>query len=204
MSVISKVRAADYVVWLDRVQYTKGGFTNRNRLPNGAWLTVPVVKHQAFRRICDVEIGSPSPTWREQICAKIYHAWGYGDIVEDVCSEIRRPRGLLVGLNFALLEIVMREFCSFVKQERQSTLDSGEAVVAVSEEATELAPISDRLAMMVAELGGDVYLSGSSGRNYLDEEPFAARGIEVVYWEHEGPNPCVLDTLSRVREVATP
>ena len=205
MSVVSKIRAADYVIWLDTVQYTKGGFTNRNRLPTGAWLTVPLVRHQAFRRICDVQIGSPNKTnWRETLCRQIELAWGSSEILEDVCEEIMRPRGLLVGLNFALLEIVMREYCAFVKQERQSTLDAGEAVVAESDDPDELLPISDRLAMMVAELGGDIYLSGQSGLNYLNEEPFHERGIEVEYWKHQGSNPCVLDVLSRVKEVATP
>lgn len=205
MSVVSKIRASDYVVWLDTVQYTKGGFTNRNRLPNGSWLTVPLLKHQTFRRICEVQIGSPTKTnWRETLVRQIELAWGESEIVEEVCEEIRRPRGLLVGLNFALLEIVMREYCSFVKQERQSTLDAGSAVVAESEDPAELLPISDRLAMMVAELGGDVYLSGQSGHNYLNEEPFRERGIEVEYWQFQGQNLCVLDVLSRVKEAATP
>ena len=205
MSVLSKIRASDYVIWLDRVQYTKGGFTNRNRLPNGSWITVPLLKHQTFKRICDVQIGAPQKTnWRHALCNNLIMAWGDGEIVTDVCAEIMRPRGLLVGLNFALLEIVMDEYCSFVKQERQSTLDSGSAVVAESDDPEELLPISDRLAMMVAELGGDVYLSGQSGLNYLNEEPFKERDIEVAYWEHKGPNPCVLDVLSRVKEVALP
>lgn len=204
MSVVSKIRASDYVIWLDRVQFTKGGFTNRNRLPNGAWLTVPLQKHQTFRRICDVQVGSTKSNWRETLCQQIELAWGSAPILEEVCAEILRPRGLLVGLNFALLEIVMDEYASFVKQERQSTLDAGEAVVVESEDPAELLPISDRLAMMVAELGGTVYLSGQSGHNYLNEEPFQQRGIEVAYWEHSGPNPCVLDVLSRVKEVATP
>jgi len=205
MSVITKVRASDYVIWLDRVQYTKGGYTNRNYLPNGAWLTVPLLKHQTFRLISDVQIGSPQKTnWREAMCQHIKLAWGSGDLVTEVCQEILRPRGLLVGFNFALLEIVMRELASAVKQERQSTLDCGEAVVAESDDPAELLPISDRLAMMVAELGGDVYLSGKSGQNYLNEEPFKERGIAVEYWHHEGHNPCVLDVLSRMQEVATP
>lgn len=205
MSVVSKIRAADFVVWLDTVQYTKGGFTNRNRLPNGSWLTVPLLKHQTFRRINAVQIGSPTKTnWREALCQQIRMHWGEGEIVEDVCDEIERPRGLLVGLNFALLEIVMREYCGFVKQERQSTLDAGSAVVAESEDPEELLPISDRLAMMVAELGGDIYLSGQSGLNYLNEEPFHERGIEVTYWEHSGQNVCILDTLSRIKEAVTP
>ena len=34
---------------------------------------------------------------------------------------------------------------------------------------------------ITAELGGDVYLSGPSGRNYLDESVFAERGIALDY-----------------------
>ena len=56
--------------------------------------------------------------------------------------------------------------------------------------------VSEGLAAMTAEVGGTVWLSGPSGRNYLDEAPFAARGIEVRYFEHVGPNPCALELLT--------
>jgi hypothetical protein len=45
-------------------------------------------------------------------------------------------------------------------------------------------------------LGGDVYLSGPSGKKYLSEEPFHERGIAVEYWSHEGDNPCALSMIS--------
>ena len=206
MSVISKLRASDLVIWLDQVQYTKGGFTNRNRLPDGRWLTVPVAKHPSFQLIGDVKVGHPHADvdWPDKLCRKIREVWA-GDIVEAVCDEIMRPYGLLLGLNQALLELVVPEVASSVRWRWQSMLESGRlepAPLAVSDEATELVPISDRLAMMVAELGGDVYLSGPSGRNYLDETPFMQRGITVTYWSHEGANPCVLDVLSRVEAAA--
>lgn len=201
MSVVSKLRASDAVVWLDRVQYTKGGFTNRNRLPNGDWITVPVERHQSMTPIGDIEIGSPAKDWRDPLCRKIRQWWG-GDTVDDVCAEIMRPYGLLLGLNVALLRATIPHIASSCRWAFQSHLDSGRPVMAVSDEAKELVPISDRLAMMVAELGGDVYLSGPSGRNYLDETPFQERGITVDYWEHRDANPCVLDVLARVEAAA--
>lgn len=200
MSVMSKIRASDWVIWLDDVQYTKGGFTNRNRLPNGEWVTVPVERHCAFKPISQVRLAKKDG-WRERVSQLLLDAWP-GELTIKATIEICRPLGLLVGLNARLLELVMDEYCHGVNQIWQHQLDAGHAVPAISEDPEALLPISDRLAMMVAELGGDVYLSGPSGRNYLDEEPFERLGIEVAYWKHEGPNPCVLDVLSRVEAAA--
>jgi hypothetical protein len=80
----------------------------------------------------------------------------------------------------------------------QSHLDGGHAVQAVSEDRDELLSISERLAMMVAEAGGDTYLSGPSGRGYLDEQPFTRLGIHVDYWPG-GTNDCVLTDLAKRR-----
>lgn len=205
MSVVTKLRAADAVIWLDRVEYTKGGFTNRNRLPNGDWVTVPIERHQSKTPIGEIRLGVPSgkgaDEWRPALCRKL-RAWWQGDTVEEVCAEIMRPYGLLIGLNFALLQVTIPQIASSCRWALQSWLDSEKPVRVESEYPPELVPISDRLAMMVAELGGDVYLSGPSGRNYLDETPFKERGIDVEYWEHKGANPCVLDVLSRVEMAA--
>ena len=44
---------------------------------------------------------------------------------------------------------------------------------------------SELLASITGELGGDVYLSGPSGRNYLDESVFADRGIALDYHAYQ-------------------
>jgi len=48
---------------------------------------------------------------------------------------------------------------------------------------------------MTEEIGGTIYLSGPSGKNYLDEIPFKERNIEVRYYEHTGDNYCCLSYL---------
>lgn len=200
-SVISKVLAADCVVWMDTVQWTKGGWTNRNKLPDGSWLTVPVAHGSSFAPINRVRIGQPQGEWRHAMCAKLRADWP-GDATEQVCAEISRGYPLLVGLNAALLRIVLDELGYQGEQHWQSHLDDAHAVAAVSEQRSSLAPISERIATMVAALDGTVYLSGPSGRNYLDETPFAERGIRVDYWSHTGPNPCVLELCGRGLGVA--
>ena len=200
-SVMSKIRASDAVIWLDEVQFTKGGYTNRQPLPGGGWVTVPVEKHCAFKPINRVRLAEPTAMWRPSVAAKVIHAWpGIGGTLAR--EEILKPYRLLVGLNMSLLRMLCHELDIRAAWHMQSHLDGGHAVVNVSEDREQLRPISERLALMVEEVGGTVYLSGPSGRNYLDESPFVERGIEVRYWHHDGPNPCSLALFHELREVA--
>jgi hypothetical protein len=203
LSVIEKVEAANAVIWLDEVQYSHGGWTNRNRMPDGSWLTVPVERRTDMGPINRVRI-SEHGGWRESH-AKALRQHYKGGLVEDLCEEIMRPYRLLVGLNLALIRLLVdptgeqRRFDSQTSWHFQSHLDGGHAVWAQGDEEYELLPISDRIAMMVEELGGDVYLSGPSGRNYLSEVPFDQRGIKVEYWQFEGANDCAVGRFGNVR-----
>ena len=195
-SIVSKIQASDAVILLDEVQFTKGGWTNRQKLPDGGWLTVPVAHGSSFAPINRVRIGEPVKDWRGPLVEALRRSWP-SETTERVVGEIERPYRLLVGLNVAILRHVLGALAPDVVWAFQSHLDGGHAVEAVSDDQERLLPISERLAMMVAELGGTSYLSGPSGRNYLDERPFAVRGIRVDYWRHEGANPCALELVSR-------
>ncbi len=195
-SVTSKIEASDAIVWLDTVQYTKGGFTNRQRTSTG-WVTAPVAHGSSFAPINKVRIGRPQGEWRNHACTQLFAEWP-SEVTEKVCAQIKRGYPLLVGLNAAIITTLLGEIGYQGEQHWQSHLDEGHAVMAVSEDAFQLEPISVRLARMVEAVGGTSYLSGPSGRNYLDESPFAERGIRVDYWHHDGPNPCVLAHLSTV------
>lgn len=194
LSVMEKVRVSDVVVWCDEFQYSHGGFTNRNRCGEG-WLTVPVVQGSSGQPINQVRIGSPPvAAWRERMRERIREAWD-GEAVEELCVEVKRPYRLLVGLNVACLQILCRALELQARWVFQSHLDGGHAVPGVSDDPAELVPASERLAMMVEEVGGTVYLSGPSGRNYLDEGPFERRGIRVEYFQWDGPNPSAASLL---------
>lgn len=194
-SITSKIAASDVVIWLDEVQYSKGGWTNRNMLPDGTWVTVPVEKHCAFKPVNRVKIGDPFYDWRERVSAQLLRAWP-GHATEHVVQEVQRPYGLLVGLNVAVLRAVVPQLAPGAAWAFQSHLGGGHALPAVSDSPAELKPISYRLAAMVEEVGCDTYLSGPSGRRYLDEKPFRDRGIAVDYWEFAGPNRCALELVA--------
>jgi WbqC-like protein family len=185
LSVIEKVCEADAVIWLDEAQYSHGGWTNRNRMPDRSWLTVPVERETDMAPLNRVRI-SETGCWRGKHAATLERF--YGGAAEPLTAEIVCPYRLLVGLNLALLRVLLEG--SDTVWHFQSHLDGGRATAAVSMDPDELQPISARLALMVAELGGDVYLSGATGRNYLDERPFHDLGITVDYFDWRGRNHC--------------
>lgn len=199
-SVMTKVLASDVVVWMDNVAFSRNSFTNRNKLPDGKWLTVPIAKGSVYAPINQVRIGDPKKDWRSKLTRSLVEAWP-GDVTARVCREIMRQYELLVGLNAATLSILCEELGFVGEQHWQSHLDALHAVPAESSDRVVLEPISERIARMVAGLGGTIYLSGPSGRNYLDEQPFAKRSIEVQYWKHEGDNPCALALVDQKAEV---
>jgi len=193
LSVIEKVAAADAVIWLDEVQYEKGGWTNRNRMPDRSWLTVPVARVTDGEAMNRVRIGEEKG-WREKHAAALERF--YGPAAQPLIEEILRPYRLLIGLNLALLRVLLEGSRAGASWHFQSHLDGGRPPVVVSMDPEELKLSSLRLALMTAELGGDTYLSGSSGRAYLDEQPFHDLGIEVDYFDWRGRNHCSACLLS--------
>ena len=187
ISVMSKIAAADVVIWMDEMQYERHGFVNRNRLADGAWLTVPVADADTFQPIREVTIADPTGRAREKIARTFEMRLGkQGARYAEV---MRRPFARLAALNLALLW----RLCHDLGITADWTLQSHLAAASYGD-------TSEGIAAMVAEVGGTVWLSGQSGRNYLDEAPFRARGIEVRYWQHDGPNPCALELLREGRE----
>jgi len=191
-SVIRKVMSADAVIWMDLMQYERHGFCNRNRFSDGAWLTVPVNVADDRGPFNEVRIADPSGFARRKIARTLEHRMGIASASRSAC-ELLAPYGLLVGLNMALLRHTLCRFGEPPEEHMQSHLAAGR-----------YDDVSEGLAAMTAEVGGTVWLSGPSGRNYLDEAPFAARGIAVEYFEHVGPNPCALELLTggRIKEAA--
>jgi hypothetical protein len=182
-SVISKIQQADAVIWLDTVQYTHGGYSNRNRMPDGSWLTVPVVRETDMDMFNKVRI-SDQPSWRQKHTRTLTQHYGAGDEVMDIVMEISKPYELLIGLNLACLRVLLAD--TPATWHFQSHLVGGTCRSA-----------SERLARMVREIGGTVYLSGPSGRGYLDETQFADLDIEVRYfdWTHS-QNPCAVGLVA--------
>lgn len=186
LSVVEKVESADAVIWMDEVQFTTGGFTNRNRMPDGSWLTIPVDRGTTSGPINRVRM-TERGDWRK-VHQRTLRQHYTGETIEDICALIDGTRTYLVTLTTACLaQVIGREHG--LSWENQSLINGGFKHL----------PVSEQIAVMVARMNGTVYLSGPSGRRYLDEGPFNDRDIEVRYFEWDRPdNPCVLERYRKL------
>lgn len=184
ISVMEKVATADAVIWMDLMQYRRHGWVNRNRLANGTLFTIPVAEHDTFAPISEVRISDPTGRLREKAARTL--ELNLGAIAEPFAREIRRPYQLLAGLNNRLLQHLLAGLEIDTEQHYQSHLGAGR-----------YDDTSEGLAAMVAEIGGDVWLSGPSGRNYLEPRAFADRGLELRYfdWDDSRPNHSAVELL---------
>ena len=171
-----KMAECDVYVLLDSVQFTKNNYQNRNRLidQNGAvfWSTVPVrMAGHTEKRIADMELDNAQP-WPRKTWARIagtYRSHPYfGALAPELESIFMSGHAFLVDLNLQLIEFFRRQLGISVPIVRSSTME-----VAGSR--------SGLLLSICKNLGADTYLSGPSGREYLDVGLFLAAGVELDY-----------------------
>jgi hypothetical protein len=193
-SVIDRLRRADVVIWLDACQYVRHGFVNRNRLSDGAWMTIPVNEHDTYAPINRVRIADETGRKREKIARHLEHH--LGDEAAPFAAELRKPYRLLAGLNHALTERLFNVLGIEVEHRFQTFLDPDHAVFpVVGEDAAQVSLVRDRYADMAAQVGATVYLSGPQAY-HGDLATFAERGIRVEYTEHwTKPNPSAIELL---------
>jgi hypothetical protein len=168
-----KLSMADVFVIMDDVQYDKR-FTNRNRIlvPQGPiWISVPIVKDDKFQPNKLVRINN-SIDWRPEHLKKIRTSYCnapffhlYDDYLRSVYS---RDWEFLFDLDFELVKATANWLGIKIPMLRESELK-------VTGKATH------RLISACKAVGADTYISGSGGKNYLDEASFSKNGLSVVY-----------------------
>ena len=175
LGFIDKTRQADTVVLLDHVQFKKNYFENRNKIrtPTGwSWLTVPVfIKGKSGQGIDEVRIKEES-RWREVYLRTLEQNYRKAPYWKEYApyfeSLLARPWEKLVDLNLEIIRFAWNCFGVAPRVVRSSGMT-------VSGAATGL------LVEICRAMEATEYLSGPSGRDYLDESLFADAGIRVRY-----------------------
>ncbi len=194
-----KMIRADVFVFYDTAQYSKNDYHNRNRVkgPNGPiWLTVPV-HSPSFRPIREVGIDN-SQRWQERLWKTIEASYARASHFDRFSPDFKRilfeeKWQRLVPLNVRLIDQVR----AILKLEAKTVLASTLRVT-TSGDPTE------RLRDIVRSVGGDVYLSGPKGRDYLDRVKFGDIAVEFAepvrtpypqLWGAFVPNLSILDAI---------
>jgi hypothetical protein len=164
---------ADVLVVMDDVQYDKR-FTNRNRIlaPQGPiWLTVPIDKADKFSQNMKVKVNNSLP-WREEHWKRITYSYKNAEWFELYAPALegvyRTDYEFLLDLDMDLTNQIIEWLGLHLRVVRESELK-------VQGTGTE------RLVNACLALGGDTYVSGAGGKNYMDESLFSSRGIRLVY-----------------------
>jgi len=181
LGYLDKARKADGFILLDTVAFKKNYFENRNRIrtPQGwGWVNVPVLTKGKFgQTFLEVEINNKT-RWAEVYYRTLLQNYSrapfwktYAPALEEL---IQRPWTLLVNLNLTLIEFLWSAFGISTPLRRASTLNPA-------------GKKSELLLDICRKTGATVYLSGPSGRDYLEESLFSAAGIGVEYHEFHHP-----------------
>jgi hypothetical protein len=176
LGFFDKALHSDIFVLLDTVQFIKRGYQNRTRIkaPSGLqWLTVPVISKGRYDQATrDVEIDETA-RWRsvhlrtlQSVLAKAPHRDELFEVVEAIYA--RDDVHNLVELNVALIREVAERLGIATRIVMASELD--------------VAGSSTRLMLNLTKaVGGDVYLSGPTGRRYLELELFPDAGVALRF-----------------------
>ncbi len=180
LGYFDKIDRADVFVLLDNVQFKKNEWQNRNRIktPQGPqWLTVPVL-YKFPQLICEVGInyGERWQHKQQQALLSNYRKAPHWSLLESFFAEIfSRTWPTIAALNIH----VVRELASIL------------GIATPLYIASELPPFPDdpdeRLIAITRHLGGDTYLAGSGGHDYMDLAKYAQAGVEVVFQEYRHP-----------------
>lgn len=181
LGFIDKIRQCDTFVLLDCVQFEKNYFQNRNRIRTAwgsAWLTVPVFTKRRFgQTIREVSIRNED-VWRRKHRESLVQHYRAAPFFKEHFPALEalydQCGNSLADFNIAVIAWLAGAFGLARRFVRASEL-------AVAGRRSEL------LLGICEALGAREYLSGVSGKTYLDESLFVRAGIAVRYQDFRHP-----------------
>ena len=176
----AKIAMCDTFVFLDNVQFQKNGLQNRNELKNSNgrfWLTVPV-SSSIGKKIKETKIADQIWSKKHIKTIKINYgkAKNYCFFEENIIPILNKEHESLAELNIEIIKVISTKFFKFnVKFLRQSEIRTTKKK---SELILEICQI----------LNAKKYLSGPTGKEYLDKVSFKNNNIEIEYFKNFLPD----------------
>lgn len=179
LGYFSRIHAADIHIVLDHVQYEKNSMTNRNKIlqhTQPVLLTVPIKKNHG-QRIVDAQIQS-NLNWQKKHLKSIEAAYKkapyYQEYQPFLSQMLTTPHSNLMSLLKPQLEF-------FIKALGIST------PIYYSSDFSWQYQKSDLVLEICSHFSATTYISGLFGRDYLDENSFKNKGINIEYQDYVHP-----------------
>ncbi len=180
LGYFDKIEQSDVFVFLDNVQFKKNEWQNRNRIKTSdgwQWLSVPVI-HSFTQKISEVEINNTVQWGRKHLNALVTHyskTLYFKEHVSFFEQAYTQEWTCLADINIHLIQYLAKAL---------GLLDKKFVI------ASELKPMegsTERLIDICKQVGGDVYLSGKDGAEYLETELFKEESIQVIFQDYRHP-----------------
>jgi hypothetical protein len=171
LGYFEKIEKSELFLFLDDVQFKKREYQNRNRIktPNGElWLTVPVIsKNHFFQKISEVQINT-TEDWQKQHFKSLEHNYSkakyfteHKAFFEEIYSK---KYDLLIDVSMDIINYVLK----YLEINTKCELSSKYKVLTQS---------TQRIIDLAKATNSTVYLSGSGGKDYMDESLFSSNNI---------------------------
>lgn len=180
LGFFDKIKKSDVFIVGDDAQFNYKDYHHRNRIrikEGWKWLTIPVVKE--FKPISEIKIKNDveikGVSWSEKHFLEIQKEYKKSPYFSCYESEIQRIYMIkytkLIDLNINLIHFLLKCF------------DINTKIVFASDFKSD-ARSSIKIVEMINEIGGDTYLSGFGGKNYLDLSQFGDIKVEFQDYKH--------------------
>lgn len=173
------INDVDVFIFYDSVQYTTRDWRNRNLIKTdlgGRWLSVPVGGDR--KRLIN-ETHVKNERWQLEHFKTIqyfYKKSKYYKLFEEFLHNfyIEKKWNHLSDLNQYLIKKISIDFLGI------------EVKFLNSSDLTKVGNGQDAILSMLKQVGADVYVSGPSAKNYIEDSKFKNAGIDLV-WKEYGP-----------------
>ena len=201
ISYFCKILYSDIFIFLDSVQFSKGNWTNRNRIKSAQGellLTVPIFTTGKSSQLISETLIVNRTDWRQKHLKSIYQNYYKADYFKETFPVIEE----IFNTNWEKLSEmnvqIIKRLCNFLDIERR--------FLQSSEIESEGLRSTDLLIHLIKQAGGDTYLSGAGGKKYMEMEKFAENLLEVRFLTYTGlaypqqykdflPNLSIIDLL---------
>lgn len=168
------INSVDTFIIYDEVQYTKNDWRNRNlinSLQGLQWLTIPVRVDGLDQKINKTEISFSK--WNKKHWNTLVANYGKSQNFKDLKDQFE---DLYLGHETKLLSEINKRFIEAI-----NLLFGIKTKILDSRELDLNGDKNERLLEAVEKVGGDIYLSGPSAKNYLNEAIFEKSNIAVEW-----------------------
>ena len=179
ISYFCKILYSDIFIFLDSVQFSKGNWTNRNRIKTAQgelMLTVPILtKGKINQKVCEVLI-NPREQWLKKHIRGIEQSYKKAPFFPEIMPILE---GLLdnhwqglAKMNIALI----KKICDVLGMQKSFFLSS--------DLGGDNFHSTDLLISLIKTVGGNSYLSGAGGKKYMEIEKFPENGLGLHFLDY--------------------